>query len=141
MRRNPGNCISAGKPGLGDPARRLPATRTQRQRSSSGQATSSQRSRPSRLRVSMANVNSSGRHRRGTPLSLGGGSGARLAPPLSLCSPWGASPPAGYARRRRGGGALGSLQAWAHTHLIRGRGSLSRSGLALRLHRGKGEGS
>lgn len=95
MPRNTGNCISAGKPGLGDPAPRLPATRTQRQRSSSSQAASSPRSCPSLLRVSMANVNSSGRHRRGTEISLGGGSGARLAPPLSLRSPWGASPPAG----------------------------------------------
>lgn len=83
VRRHPGDCIFAGKPGLGDPAQRLPATRTRRHRSCSGQATSSPRSRLSQLRVSMANVNSSGchRHRRGTEIALGGGSGPQLAPP------------------------------------------------------------
>lgn len=140
-RRNPGNCIFAGKPGLGDPACRLPATRTQRRRSSSGQATSSRRSHLRHLRVSIANVNSSGCHRRGAEISLGGGSGARLAPPLSQRSPQGSSPATGKPRPRQGRGGLRSLQVWAHTPLLRYRGSLSRSRFASGLRRGEGEGS
>lgn len=146
MRRHPGDCIFAGKPGLGDPAQRLPATRTRRHRSCSGQATSSPRSRLSQLLVSMANVNSSGchRHRRGTEIALGGGSGPQLAPPPARCSLRGAYPTAGRARRSWGRGALWSLQAWAHAPLTRGRGRLRDSGLALRPQastKGQGRGS
>lgn len=61
-RRHPGDCIFAGKPGLGAPAGRLAIARMRRQKSCGVPTTSSPWPRPGQLSVSMANVNSGDRH-------------------------------------------------------------------------------
>lgn len=76
-----------------------------------------------------------GAARRGTQGAVGGGPGARLAPPPGLRSRPSVLLPTGPARRSAGRYALRSLQAWAQARLAGDRGSRLDSVLALAQRR------